>query len=352
VKALTDMQLSDGGWGWFSGFGEQSWPHTTAVVVHGLQIAREHDIGLPAQMLERGIAWLKAYQEKQVDLIRRAEAKTLPYKSHADDLDALVYMILLDADISSNTMLEYPYRDRVKLSAYAKAVYGIALHKQKQDEKLAMILQNLGQFLVRDKENQTAYLQLPQENAWWYWHGSDTEANAWYLKLLARTDPMGEVAPALAKYLLNNRKHATYWNSTRDTSYCIEALAEFFKASGEDKPDMTVEILLDGRKVKEVTITPEDLFTFENQAVILGDAVESGEHKLEIRRKGKGPLYFNAYLTVFTLETPIQKAGLEVKVNRKYYLLKKSSTEVKAPDARGQVVNQRGEKWERTEIPD
>ena len=56
------------------------------------------------------------------------------------------------------------------------------------------------------------------------------------------------------KYLLNNRKHATYWNSTRDTAVCIEAMAEYLKASGEDRPDMTVEIWLDGKKHKEVKI--------------------------------------------------------------------------------------------------
>ncbi|MFM7739367.1 MAG: alpha-2-macroglobulin family protein, partial [Planctomycetota bacterium] len=33
VADLTAMQCSDGGWGWFSGYGEHSWPHTTAVVV-------------------------------------------------------------------------------------------------------------------------------------------------------------------------------------------------------------------------------------------------------------------------------------------------------------------------------
>ena len=31
VSRLTEMQLSDGGWGWFSGWGEHSSPHTTAV---------------------------------------------------------------------------------------------------------------------------------------------------------------------------------------------------------------------------------------------------------------------------------------------------------------------------------
>ena len=29
----------------------------------------------------------------------------------------------------------------------------------------------------------------------------------------------------MVKYLLNNRKHATYWNSTRDTAVIVEALA-------------------------------------------------------------------------------------------------------------------------------
>ena len=40
ISRLASMQCSDGGWGWFSGWGEHSWPHTTAFVVHGLQIAR------------------------------------------------------------------------------------------------------------------------------------------------------------------------------------------------------------------------------------------------------------------------------------------------------------------------
>ena len=77
------------------------------------------------------------------------------------------------------------------------------------------------------------------------------------------------------KYLLNNRKNATYWNSTRDTAICIEAMADYLRASGEDKPDMTVEILLDGRKVKETTITAENLFTFDNALILEGDAISS-----------------------------------------------------------------------------
>ena len=163
-------------------------------------------------------------------------------------------MVLVDAGVANDDMRDFLYRDRTHLAVYAKAMFGLALHKQQQADKLAMILKNIEQYVVQDDENQTAYLKLPADNHWWYWYGSEIEANAYYLKLLARTNAKDETASRLVKYLLNNRKHATYWNSTRDTAICIEAMAEYLKASGEDQPDMTVEVWLDGKKHKEVKI--------------------------------------------------------------------------------------------------
>jgi uncharacterized protein YfaS (alpha-2-macroglobulin family) len=351
VVALQNMQCADGGWGWFSGFGEHSWPHTTAFVVHGLQIARENDIALLPGVLERGVEWLKNYQAQEIQKLQNAATKTNPWKEHADELDAFVYMVLVDAGADNATMRDFLYRDRTKIAVYAKAMFGLALHKTKQDEKLAMILKNVEQFVVQDAENQSAYLKLPNDCPWWTWYGSDVEANAYYLKLLAKTDPKGEKASGLVKYLLNNRKHATYWNSTRDTAIAIEAMADYLKASGEDKPDMTVEIWLDGKKQKEAKIDASNLFTFDNQFVLIGDAVEGGKHSVEVRRKGTGPVYFNAYLTNFTLEDYITKAGLEVKVQRKFYKLTPVAKSIKVQGSRGQAADQKVEKYERTELP-
>jgi uncharacterized protein YfaS (alpha-2-macroglobulin family) len=72
---------------------------------------------------------------------------------------------------------------------------------------------------------------------------------------------------------------------------------------------------------------------------------------LEIRKKGSGTVYFNAYLTNFTLEDFITKAGLEVKVNRKYYKLTRADKKVQVPGSRGQPTEQKVEKYERTELP-
>ncbi len=379
LERLTEMQVSDGGWGWFSGWGEHSYPHTTAVVVHGLQIARENDVAIVPGVMERGIEWLKRYQAGEVQQLKNAPSKTNPWKEHADALDAFVYMVLVDADHANADMLEFLYRDRTHLPVYAKSLFGLALHKQKQADKLAMILKNIEQFLVQDDENQTAYLKLPENNYWWSWYGSDIEANAYYLKLLARVDAKDERASRLVKYLLNNRKHATYWNSTRDSAICIEAMAEYLKASGEDKPNLLVEVLINGELKQTVEITPETLFGFNNKFVIEGEGLAAGDHVVELRKRGlrgegrgarKGqktggdgtddslaprpsplnPLYFNAYLTNFTLEDFITKAGLEVKVNRKYYKLTPVEKKVNVAGSRGQVVSQKVEKYERTEL--
>jgi uncharacterized protein YfaS (alpha-2-macroglobulin family) len=352
VDRLTQMQLTDGGWGWFSGWGEHSSPHTTALVVHGLQIAKQNDVALVPGVLERGVQWLKTYEEQQVQKIANGmkDPKVDPWKDHADNVDAFVHMVLVDAGVNNQQMHEFLYRDRTKMAVYAMAMFGLTCEKLGDKDKLAMILQNISQFLVQDDENQTAWLNLPAGRAWWYWYESEYEAMAYYLKLLAKTDAKGEVPRRLVKYLLNNRKHATYWNSTRDTAIVVEAFADFLRASGEQKPELTVEVVLDGKVQKGVEITPATLFTFDNKFVLEGEAVTQGQHTVELRKKGKGPLYFNGYLTTFTLEDDIKKAGLEIKVERKYYRLKKADKSVKAVGSRGQAVDQKVEKYEREPI--
>ncbi len=352
LKALTAMQCADGGWGWFSGWGEHSWPHTTAYVVHGLQIARDNGVALVPGVMERGVDWLQQYRSTELRKLKNATWKLplVDWKEHADDLDAFVQMVLVDAGKDDADMRDYLYKGRTNLSVYAKAMFGLSLHKSGQGEKRDMILQNIRQYLVRDPENQTAYLNLGNGGYWWCWYGSENEAHAYYLKLLAATAPKSDEASELVKYLLNNRKHATYWTSTRDTALCIEAMADYLKASGEDKPDMTVQILLDGKLMKESRITAENLFSFDNKLVLEGTDVTTGKHLVEVRRQGKGPVYFNAYLTNFTLEDPITRAGLEVKVNRSIYKLIPVNKTIKAAGSRGQALDQKVEKYERKKL--
>jgi uncharacterized protein YfaS (alpha-2-macroglobulin family) len=357
VEDLTKMQCSDGGWGWFSGFGERSWPHTTAVVVHGLMEARNRDIGIVPGVLENGIEWLKRYQNEQIELLIEGDRqRDLPpgkrgnrrCRYQADNLDALVYKTLAESGNFDRRMADYLYRDRQHLSLYGMGLVGLAFDMNDDDERRDMLINNIDQFVKYDDENQTAFIDLPNQNYWWYWYGDTIEANAIFLKLMSRTKPDDRVTAGLVKYLLNNRRHATYWNSTRDTALCVEAFAEFMKASGEDKPTMTVEVLVDGKIEQSVEITPEVLFQFENKFVLEGEALRDGQHTVEIRRQGNGNLYTNAYVTNFTKEDNITAAGLEIKVQRAFYRLEQiEGAESKVAGERGQVVNQKIEKYKR-----
>ncbi|MBN2449936.1 MAG: alpha-2-macroglobulin, partial [Lentisphaeria bacterium] len=356
IEALTGMQLSDGGWGWFSGWGERSMPHTTATIVHGLQVAEANGVALVPGVLDRGVAWLKGYQEGQIAALANVDKdgqpldKSKPWKAAADNLDALVYMVLVDSGAKSDAMRDYLYRDRTKLAVYGLALYGLALEKQSEAEKLAMVMRNISQYVVIDNENQTAYLNMP-EGFWWYWYGSEIEAQSYYIKLLVAANPQDPVAPLLVKYLVNNRKHATYWNSTRDTALAVEALADFILATGEAKPDMTVEVWIDGQKRQEVAINGDNLFAFDNRFILTGDKLEAGRHTIELRKRGTGPLYWNGYLTNFTLEDDIPAAGLELKVQRRFYKPTPTDKSIEVAGGHGQVVDQQVEKFVRTEIP-
>ena len=354
VNRLGSMQCGDGGWGWFSGSGEQSYPHATAVVVHGLLVARGNGAKVPDDLLKRGVSWLKTYQAGEIRKIKNWPREVKPRKEHADNLDALVSQILGEAKADSAEMRGFLYRDRNELSVYGLALTALSCHEAGDVEKRAMLMRNLGQYVVRDDENQTAYLKLPGNSWWWCWYGSDTEAMAIYLKLLAAVEPAGDTAPRLVKYLVNNRRHATYWNNTRDTALVIEALADYMKASGEEKPDLSVTITVDGnrRRMKKVNVDAANLFSFDNRYVLEGAELEAGPHTLEIQKAGTGPVYFNAYLTNFTLEDPIKGAGLEVKVGRKAYKLERVAKSVKAEGVLGQAVDQKVEKYVRVALAD
>ena len=410
VDKLVAAQCDDGGWGWFSGVGERSTAEMTALVVRGLVLARANDQAVPEHALQNGIAWLQNYQREEALKILRGkvwsdERKAKPdawrfYKDCADEADAFVYYALSEAgirpvpfaetfvnttdtenvDISANpaelfaTMKEFLWEARTELQLYPLLMFAIALDDETKTatqgqtpelvesravakSRVETILRRLSQYRKVDDENQTVWLELNDVPGWyfWRWHGSEFETQAFYLKLLSRVESetlrklgLADDAPRLVKYLLNNRKHATYWNSTRDAAVCVEAFVEYLRQTDELATDSKVEVYVDGELRETVEYSPETLFETDGTLVLDASQIASGDHEIALRVSGDNPLYYNAYLEFFTHEDPIEKAGLEVKVERRYYKLvpKKDATTLVA-GGRGQAVSQRVERFEK-----
>ena len=144
-------------------------------------------------MLERGVAWLKNYQAEQVQRLQErpdqdaARGRSTPTTSTPSSTWSWSTPTSHNAD-----MRDFLYRDRTDLAVYAKAMFGLALHKQQQADKLAMILQeHRAVSSCRTTRTRPPTCKLPDDNYWWYWYGSEIEANAYYLKLLARDRSQG-----------------------------------------------------------------------------------------------------------------------------------------------------------------
>lgn len=267
LAKLEGMQLSSGAWGWFSGNFEQPSVHTTATVLRGLLIARQKDVDVPDSMIQSGIRWLGERIQKIVERWR-TEKFARPF---ADDVFAAYVLQLAGADASAyakeiETVLTAADEKRLNLPFYSQAQLGLAFDLRGEWERRDRIVRNLKQFLCSDDENQTCYFNLGNNNYWWFWYGSELEAQSTALMLLVRAEPQGIVTRGLARYIHNNRPNRNYWYSTRDTGLAIEALSAYCAA-------------------------------VENAAA-------------------ERPLYVNAYLTYPSTEEPMTRAGLEVRVNR------------------------------------
>ena len=154
----------------------------------------------------------------------------------------------------------------------------------------------------------------------------------------------------LARYLVNNRRNASWWRSVRDTALAVEALAEFLVASKELEARLQLDVLIDGKVRKTVNITPEALFTFDDRLQLSGDEVAAGKHTIQLRKRGTGALYYSAYLTNFTREDPIAAAGLELRVSRRIFRLIPEPHSDLVEGSRGQAVRQRELKYRREPI--
>ena len=199
VKRLTEMQLSDGGWGWFSGCGEHS------LAAHdGRRRPRPAD--RPGRttspscpgMLERGVAWLKSYQAEQVQLLKnaadqdRSRARSTPTTSTPSSTWCSSTPTSTTPRCATSSTATAPTSPSTPRPCSASPCTS-----SRQADKLAMILQNIEQFVVAGRrEPDRLPASCPTSNYWWYWYGSEIEANAYYLKLLAADRPEGRARPA------------------------------------------------------------------------------------------------------------------------------------------------------------
>jgi uncharacterized protein YfaS (alpha-2-macroglobulin family) len=351
LTRIQNMQHGDGGWGWWTSDASSS--YMTAYVLWALCTARDCDLAIDQNIIQRGMQYLKNWEEGEMRKKGWEVSHYDAYVAYVLSMNKVRAAIQPDKDDQRpGDLLDRLHDGRDKLGLYAKAHLALALANLGDLDRARLVLQNILQYKEENAETEVAWFRTPQAG-WWHWWNNDIESNAMVLKALVKLDPKSDVAPRLVKWLLNNRRNGYYWRSTRDTTLCLAAMSDFVKASGEGQPDYTLTLDFDrGASVKTVKINKDNFFTFDNKFLLEGVTIGGGKHTLTITKDGPGALYFNTYLRYFTQEEHITAAGLELKVDRTYFKLVQFPFTVDVEDSTGKIIREKRLRYERVPVKD
>ncbi|HUU12207.1 MAG TPA: alpha-2-macroglobulin family protein [Terriglobia bacterium] len=304
LQRLYQFQHDDGGWGWWET--DETHPFMTAYVVAGLAQARDAGYPVTEYRLRRGRDSLL----KQINENPRALADIRAY---------LVYALALSGDFDRK-LADDLYDSREKLSPYGTALMAL-LFARLNDPRAQELVKSLEQSV----QLQGPYASWKSERQEMLDFSSDNsfEATAHAVKALSRLDPKSELLPKAARWLIDRRSSGYYWTSTEQTAMSIYGLIDYLKVSGELKPDYTLNVFVNGKKVAEQRMTQEQVANpLPLVVTVKGTDVPAGANEIRLEKNGPGVLYWSAFASYFTREPrPAPEGGIALNVVREYFKL-------------------------------
>jgi uncharacterized protein YfaS (alpha-2-macroglobulin family) len=282
----------------------------TAYVVNGLTLAKQNGYQPDDNRISSGREKLKQMLDSgtteagtQIDLETRA---------------FMVYALEESGDAESRH-LEKIVSERGNLQPYGRALLALTLKQRKEDKRAREVAAEIERTVEADdfsahwESHRKAMLDFAESN--------DTEATALSLKALARIKPDSALLPRVARWLVSNRRHSYYWDSTKDTAFAIFGLIDYLKVSRELSPDYDMEVYLNGENVLTQHISSaaaSQTLSINRKA---GDV--AGTNEIRIVKRGKGMIYFSSSLDYYTGEEDVAARGAaDLNLTREYLRLK------------------------------
>ena len=308
LERLKDYQHDDGGWGWWKE--DSSQVYMTAYVVSGLGMGAQFmpPSNEQRQMLDRG----KEYLHKALDQHPRMRPELRA---------AVVYALAEAGDTNLGAALDAQWSKRNDLQPEALAMTGLAM-LQLQDGRAPQIASLLASKamhqgdLVSWKGSYVPLLDADYED--------DSEATAYAMRLLAKTEPGSPLLAGAAQWLMLARNGGVWWDSTEQTAMVLFGLVDYLAASHELESDFIAEVLVNGHSAGQRHFTSADALSGSSFAVDIDAAhLQPGGNSVQvIRRSGSGRVYWSARGLYYSTEKKDYQAGtMSLNLTRDYYKL-------------------------------
>ena len=333
LKRLSEMQHSDGGWGWWED--GSSDPFMSAYVVWGLSLAREAGVTFDPSILKNGSNYLASIIvnfENRLDL-----QSWILHALHASGVDTLNEQ----RTKAVNAAWENLWSHRDALNAYSRALLALSAHNAGKVDAAMTLVRNLENGVIRIDAAIPSRLQSGtlsgssaatahwgEDGIYYRWSEGGVEATSTALRALLAIDPENALIEPVVRWLINNRRGA-HWSNTRDTSMVILAFTNYLKVSGELDAELQYEIYADQKLIATERVTKQNLLKAPSRFAIPGALIADTTNIRIIRTAGKSPFYYSVEANWYSMENPIPAAGNELFVRRDYFLLKEAPTLLK-----------------------
>lgn len=305
IQRLYQLQHGDGGWGlWATG---NSFPHTTAYAVLGLDAANKAGFAVDEYVIQRGRDYLNQYLEQPNDANE-------PYRYNQRAF--VVYALNETSDTNEYAARATAlYERRDQLDNFAKSYLMMALHKNGNNAQAEALLQQLTANAIPSASGTHWEEKQPD----WFMMNTDTRTTAIVLYGIARVDPQNALLKNAVRWLMTMRAQG-HWETTQETAWALLGLTEYMKQSGELDAKYTYEVAVNGKSLGTEQVTQENLTDNKNFNVAMKDLLLDAANEL-LFTKGEGPgnLYYSAFLNYYLPAENIPALDRGVYVMRQYF---------------------------------
>ena len=306
LDKLYLQQRDDGGWGWWYKSRESN-PHITAYVILAMAKAREADLAVDADVMERGLSYLNGQLVGS-----RGFTSFRPANQQAFILYA---MAEAGASAWASEYTGDLFANRGKLSHYGKAFLALTLDMiEPGDERTDTLLADIHNAAILSA---TGAHWEEQHYDWWAMN-TDTRSTAVILDALARLDPENALIPNVVRWLMVARKGGI-WETTQETAWALIAFTDWMAVTGELQGNYEYAVDLNGKELASGTVDSENVDEPIKLVVAIADLLSDRGNYLNIGRgPGDGRLYYTAHLRVYLPVEEIEPANRGIIVYRQY----------------------------------
>lgn len=316
LARLAKMRHGDGGWGWWEW--DDTDPFMTALVLDGLDRAKQAGYDVSAAQPEQAVKWgmtrLKDASKKDSLRDRLYLSYSLLRWGEKDAVDILRGLNLKDHETKDWTGRKITLPQTAELATAVLAYHEAGMASEASEA--------LDRLVTRATVGEEQVSWPSEEGAW------GAEPTALALVAFETVRPNDPLTPRIVQGLMRSRKGDMWW-STRDTAYSLVGLTAYLENSHELANASDVTVVVNGQTKGTIHLDPQVLDDPSRIIEIPRAELGDGPAKVEIRPNGQGKCYYTVAYQALDVSPELAETSTDagLKVERSYYKLEPRALE-------------------------